>query len=157
MCIDYSTHCLVSHRGSYLCRIDGQQVCDDLLVARLPGNVATWLKHKGASGKRTPRRLRSILSREGVSGARGYCHVVLNPMDSRGEIRSVEGHRESWTVRLLSYSVVKTRMRSAGLVSFLCLSLTCSNKHTFMQKMQRTARDRAKSQNEKQKQREVNE
>lgn len=82
MCTDCIAHCQVSHRGSDLCRINGEQVCDDnLLVAWLPGNVATWLQHNGAGGKRTPLRLRSILSRDGVSGARGYCHVVLKPMD----------------------------------------------------------------------------
>lgn len=69
-------------------------MCDDnLLVGQLPGNVATWLQHNGAGGKRTPLGLRSILSQDGVSGARGYCHVVFTPMDSCGEIRSVDAAR----------------------------------------------------------------
>lgn len=38
MCSDCLAHCQVSHRGSDLCRINGEQVCDDdLLAARLPG------------------------------------------------------------------------------------------------------------------------
>lgn len=82
------------------------------------------------------------------------------------EIRSVEVPRAiSWTVRLLSYSPMQTTMRSAGIVSILCLSLALTNTYVaykeglniFMQRAQHTARDGAKSHNEKQKQREVNE
>lgn len=98
-------------------------------------------------------RLRNILNRDDVSGARGYCQDVF---DSCGVIRSVDVARERWTVALFYYSHMQTRMRSAGIISILCLSHK-EHLNTFMQRAQCTARDRAKSHNEKQKQREVNE
>lgn len=77
-----------------------------------------------------------------------------------GEIRSVEVPRERRTVRafiLLPYAEQDEECRNH--FHPLCL---ISQQHkegldTFMQRAQRTARDRAKSHNEKQKQREVNE
>lgn len=101
--------------GGELCRINGELVCDDSLRGGggrwLPGNAAASLQHNGDGGKRTPTRLRSILSRDGVTGARGYGHVVPRQMDSRGEIRSAEEPGERRTVTLLSYFCLRTRAR----------------------------------------------
>lgn len=82
------------------------------------------------------------------------------------EIRSVEVLRERWTVRLLFCSRMQDQVcRNRFYPLSVSHSLTQTHTHTadkkslhtLMQRAQRTARDRAKSHNEKQKQREVNE
>lgn len=129
----------------------------------LPGNAAASLQHNGDGGKRTPTGLRSILSRDGVTGARGYGHVVPRQMDSRGEIRSAEEPGERRTVTLLSYFCLRTRVRRNHLhpqaVSrlFRRAGEDAGEKEKKTEQEQGAAGAGGKSHDAKQKPREVNE